>query len=106
MGEVVPRCGVGNLIKIIVRESMCQGVMGVRVSMSCRRRVCESSLCPSACFCEDMLQLNRVTSCCCPVLGATEGLDVRKMKLKRIVGQGPVKGSLLNEDLSLYGTMW
>jgi Lon protease-like protein len=61
MGEVVPRCGVGNLIKIIVRESMCQGVMGVRVSMSCRRRVRESSLCPSARFYEDPLQLKRVT---------------------------------------------
>jgi hypothetical protein len=53
--------GVGNLIKIIVRESMCQGVMGVRVSMSCRRRVCESSLCPSACSCEEELQLKGVT---------------------------------------------
>jgi hypothetical protein len=39
-------------------------------------------------------------------IGATEGLDVRKTKLKRIVGQGPVKGSLLNKDLSLHGTMW
>jgi hypothetical protein len=36
-------------------------------------------------FCEDLLQLKRVTSCCYPVLGATEGLDVRKAKLKRIV---------------------
>jgi hypothetical protein len=38
------------------------------------RRVRESSLCPSAYFCEDLLQLKRVTSCCCPVRGATEGL--------------------------------
>jgi hypothetical protein len=40
----------------------------------------------------EALQLKCVTSCCCPVLGATEGLDVRMAKLKRIVGQGPVKG--------------
>jgi hypothetical protein len=71
-----------------------------------RHRVRELSLCPSACFCEDLLQLKCVTSCCCPVLGATEGLDVRMAKLKRIVGQGPVKGSLLDEDLALHGTMW
>jgi hypothetical protein len=56
MGEVVPRCGAGSLMKIIVRESMCQGVMGVQVCTSCRRQVRESSLCPSACFCEDPLQ--------------------------------------------------
>jgi hypothetical protein len=68
MGEVVPRCGVESLMKIIVRESMCQGVMGVQVSTSSQRRVRESSLCSSACFCEDLLQLKRVTSCCCPVL--------------------------------------
>jgi hypothetical protein len=86
MGEVVPRCGAESLMKIIVRETMCQGVMGVQVRTSCQRRVCESSLCPSACFCEDPLQAKRVTSCCCPVLGATEGLDVRKTTLKRIVG--------------------
>jgi hypothetical protein len=77
----------------------------VRVGTSSQHRVYESSLCPSACFCEDPLQLKRVTSCCCPVLGATEGLDVRKANLKRIVGQGPVKGSLFNEDLALHGTM-
>jgi hypothetical protein len=29
MGEVVPRCGAGSLIKIVVRESMSQGVMVV-----------------------------------------------------------------------------
>jgi hypothetical protein len=75
MGEVVRRCGAGILMKIIVRESMIQGVMGVRVGTSSQRRVCESSLCPSACFCEDTLQLKRVTSCCCPVLDATEGPD-------------------------------
>ena len=28
-----------------------------------------------------------------------------KIKLKRIVGRGPVKGSLFNEDLSLHGTV-
>jgi hypothetical protein len=56
----VPRCGAGSLVKIIVRESMCQGIMDVRVSTSCRRRVHESSLCPSAYFCEDPLQLKRV----------------------------------------------
>jgi hypothetical protein len=84
MGEVVPRRGTGSLIKIIVRESICQRVMGVRVSTSCRCRVCESSLCPSACFCEDLLQLKRVTSCCCPVLGATEGLDVRMTMLRML----------------------
>jgi hypothetical protein len=65
---------------------MCQGVMGVQVGTLRRHRVRESSLCPSACFCEDPLQLKRVTSCCCLVLGATEGLDVTMAKLKRIVG--------------------
>jgi hypothetical protein len=106
MGEVVPRCGAESLMKIIVRESMCQGIMGVRVSTSSRRHVRESLLCPSACFCEDLLQSKRVTSCCCRVLGVTEGLDMRMAKLKRIVGQGPVKESLFNEDLALHGTMW
>jgi hypothetical protein len=93
-------------MKIIVRESMCQGVKCVQVSTLSRRCVRESLLCPSASFCEDLLQLKRVTSSCCPVRGATEGLDVKMAKLKRIVGRGPVKGSLLNEDLSLHGTMW
>jgi hypothetical protein len=69
MGEVVPRCGAGSLTEIVVRESMCQKVMGVQFGTSSRCRVCESSLCPSACFCEDPLQLKRVTSCCCLVLG-------------------------------------
>jgi hypothetical protein len=84
MGEVVPRCGAGSLIKIVFRESMCQGVMGVQVSTSSRRRVRESSLCPSACFCEGLLQLKRVTSCCCSVRGATEGLDVRVAMLRML----------------------
>jgi hypothetical protein len=57
----VPRCGAGSLMKIIVRESMCQGVMGVQVSTSSRCRVRESSLCPSACPCEEKLQLKCVT---------------------------------------------
>jgi hypothetical protein len=60
MGEVVPRCGVGSLTKIIIRESMCHGVMDVPVSTSCRRRVRESSLCPGARFCEIPLQLKHV----------------------------------------------
>jgi hypothetical protein len=55
MGEVVPRCGVRSLVKIIVRESMCQGVMDVQVGTSSRHRVSESSLSPSACFYEDPL---------------------------------------------------
>jgi hypothetical protein len=58
MGELVPRCGAGSLVKIVVRESMCQGVMVVQVSTSSRCRVRESSLCPS-CVCEDELQLKR-----------------------------------------------
>jgi hypothetical protein len=60
MGEVVPRCGAGSLMKIIVQESMSQGVMGMQVSTLSRRRVRESSLCPSACLCEDPLQLKQV----------------------------------------------
>jgi hypothetical protein len=48
-------------MKIVVRESMCQGVMGVQVRMSSRHQVHESLLCPSARFCEDLLQLKRVT---------------------------------------------
>jgi hypothetical protein len=46
MGEVVLRCGVGSLMKIIIRDSMCQGVMDVQVGTSSWRRVCELSLCP------------------------------------------------------------
>jgi hypothetical protein len=57
MGEVVLRCGAGSLMKIVVRESMCQEVMGVRVGTSSRRQVRESSLCPSAYLHEDVLQL-------------------------------------------------
>jgi hypothetical protein len=72
MREVVPRCGARSLMKIIVWESMCQGIMGVQVRTSSRYRVCESSLCPSACFCEDPLQLKRVTSEGCPVQRVTE----------------------------------
>jgi hypothetical protein len=53
MGEVVPRCGAKSLMKIIVRESLCQGVMGVQVSTSSRCRVRESSLCSSACPCDE-----------------------------------------------------
>jgi hypothetical protein len=60
MGEVVLRCGARSLVKIVVRESMCQRVMDVQVRMSSQRQVRESSLCPSACFCEDLLQLKRV----------------------------------------------
>jgi hypothetical protein len=61
MGEVVPRCGAGSLIKIVIRESICQGVMDVQFGASSRRRVRESSMCPSACLCEEKLQLKRVT---------------------------------------------
>jgi hypothetical protein len=44
-------------------------------SSACKlaHRVCESLLCPSACFYEDPLQLKRVTSEGCPVRGVTEG---------------------------------
>jgi hypothetical protein len=63
MGEVVPRCGAGSLVKIVVRESLKNQV---RVSWHVESgSSCESSLCPSACFCEDPLQVKRVTSCCC-----------------------------------------
>jgi hypothetical protein len=55
----VPRCGAGSLMKIIVQESMCQGVMGVQVRTSSRRQVHESLLCPSACLCDGVLQLKR-----------------------------------------------
>jgi hypothetical protein len=57
----MPRCGAWSLVKIVVRESVSEGVMGVQVCTLSRRRVCESSLCSSACFCEDLLQLKRVT---------------------------------------------
>jgi hypothetical protein len=66
MKEVVPS-GTISLVKFIVRESMCQGVTIVQVSTSSRRRVCESSLCPSACPCEEKLQLKRVTIEVCTV---------------------------------------
>jgi hypothetical protein len=70
MGEVVPRSGTGSLVKIAVREFrqgrlrrcwMSQRVKCVHVYTCGRRRVRESLLCPSACFCEDPLQLKRVT---------------------------------------------
>jgi hypothetical protein len=63
MGEVVPRCGAGSLMKIVVPESMCQGVMGVQVRMSSRCQVRESLLCPSACLYEGALQLKRGRLC-------------------------------------------
>jgi hypothetical protein len=63
MGAVVPRCGAGSLMKIVVRESMCQEVMGMQVSMSSRCRVRESLLCPSACLCDGALQLKRGRLC-------------------------------------------
>jgi hypothetical protein len=63
MGEEVPRCGAGSLMKIIFWESMCQGVMGVHVCMLSRRRVCESWLCPSACLCYGALQLKHGRLC-------------------------------------------
>jgi hypothetical protein len=56
----------------------------MRVSTSSQRRVRQSSLCPSAYFCEALLQVKCVTSCCCPVLGATEGLDVRVAMLRML----------------------
>jgi hypothetical protein len=88
------------------RRGEYESSMCVRVGTSSQCLVRESSLCPSACLYEDPLQLKRVTSCCCPVLDATEGLNVRMAKLKRIVGQGPVKESLFNENLALHGTIW
>jgi hypothetical protein len=58
MGEVVPRCGIRCLVKIIVRESLkIQRVKYMRVGTLCRCRVYESSLYSSAHFCEDALQL-------------------------------------------------
>jgi hypothetical protein len=62
MGEVVPRCGAGSLMKIIVRDSLCQGVMGVQVRTSSWCQVRESLLCPSACLCDGALQLTRGSS--------------------------------------------
>jgi hypothetical protein len=62
MGEVVPRCGAGSLVKIVVWESLkSQRVKCVQVSTSSQRRVRESSLCPRVRFCEDPLQLKRIT---------------------------------------------
>jgi hypothetical protein len=61
MGEVVPRCGAGSLVKIVVRESLkSQRVKCVRLSTSSQRRVRELSLCPRVRLCEDLLQLKRV----------------------------------------------
>ena len=81
----------------------------MRVGTLSRRRLCESSLFSSARFCEDPLQLKHVTSECCPVRGVTEGEGRAQRKvclntqmLKRVVGQGPVKGSLFNEDMALH----
>jgi hypothetical protein len=55
----VSRRGAGSLMKIVVRESMCQGFMCVHVSTLSQRRVSVSSLRPSACLHEDLLQLKR-----------------------------------------------
>jgi hypothetical protein len=101
---------------------MSQRVVVVQVGTSGRRRVCESSLCPSACLCEDLLQLKRVE-----VEGLSgEGYHHGRRRNKRIAGScqrastksstclderinvkcegggKPVKGSLFNEDLSLH----
>jgi hypothetical protein len=73
MGEVVPRCGAGSLVKIVVRESMRQGVKCVQVGTLSRHRVCESWLCPSARLYEVQLQLKHAMLEGSPVLGATEG---------------------------------
>jgi hypothetical protein len=59
MGEVVPRCGAGSLMKIVVQESICQGFMGMKVCTSSQRQVRESLLCPSACLRDGALQLKR-----------------------------------------------
>jgi hypothetical protein len=57
MGEEVPRCGAGSLMKIVVRESICQRVMGVQFHTSSRRQIRESLLYPSACLYDGALQL-------------------------------------------------
>jgi hypothetical protein len=79
----VPRCGAGSLVKIVVRKSMCQGVMVVQVGTSSRRRFYESSLRPSACLCEDLLQLKHVTSKGCPIEGVIGGEDECEDKVVR-----------------------
>ena len=77
----------------------------MQVDMLSRSRLSESSSssCPSVRLCEDSLQLKCVMVEGCPVRGVTEGegrarrqvcLDER-MKLKRIVGRGPVEGEPL-----------
>jgi hypothetical protein len=93
----VPRCGAWSLVKIVVRESMCHSVMVESTSSP------ESLQCQSARICEDPLELKCVTSSCCLMLGVTESLNMR-IKLKCIVGQGPVKGkSLKLELISIWG---
>jgi hypothetical protein len=67
MGEVVPRCGAGSLIKIVVREGMSQGVMVVRVARPVRVKSvshrCVQVLIPVM----RKLQLKRVTVEVCMV---------------------------------------
>jgi hypothetical protein len=65
-------------------QDHCPGEFEESSACELARRVRGSSLCPSACFCEDPLQLKRDTSCCYPVLGATEGLDVRMTMLRML----------------------
>jgi hypothetical protein len=48
-------------------EYVSGGVIGVQVRTSSQRRVCELSLCPSVCSCEEKLQLKRVTVKMCTV---------------------------------------
>jgi hypothetical protein len=72
-GEVVPRSGAGSLIKIVVRKSVCRGVMSVQVSTS---SLWSLSSCPSACIFEDLLQLKcgrlcvSITGSCLSMKGA------------------------------------
>jgi hypothetical protein len=64
------------------RQDRCPGEFEESWVCELAHRVSESSLGPSACFCENPLQVKCVTSCCCLVLGATEGLDERMAMLR------------------------
>jgi hypothetical protein len=84
--------------------------MVVQVGTSSRRQVHESSLCLSARFCENLLELKHVSSEGCPVRDVTEG-EVSGMCAKTSMprrGDAPYNGTRtsegepLHEDMSLH----
>jgi hypothetical protein len=67
IGKVWCRGAVTGVSSRLSYGRVCQRVKGVHVGTSSWCRVRESSLCPSACPCEEKLKLKRVTVEVCTV---------------------------------------